>query len=100
MVQGNRGNNNNWYDIRSIQGDKVVDESVRTPIMSQFKRALSLIAPADIVNLGLGLSSVPAVDMSGKTGALLADLQDMNEQLATQNASLAARIARLENPNP
>ena len=100
MVQGSRGNNNNWYDIRGIQGDKVVDDSVRKTIMSQFKRAISLIAPADIVNLGLGLSSVPGIDMSGDSGQVYRDLQDQNEQLATQNATLAARIARLENLNP
>ena len=98
MVNSSTRGNSSWFDIRGIQGDKIVDDSVRKTVMSQFRRALSLIAPADIVNLGLGLSSVPGVDMSGDSGQVYADLQDMNDRLATQNASLAARIARLENP--
>ena len=100
MVNSSTRGNSAWFDIRGIQGDKIVDDSVRKTVMSQFRRALSLIAPADIVNLGLGLSSVPGIDMSGDSGQVYADLQDMNEQLAAQNASLATRIARLEDERP
>ena len=100
MVNSSTRGNSAWFDIRGIQGDKIVDDSVRKTVMSQFTRALSMIAPADIVNLGLGLSSVPGVDMSGASGQVYRDLEDQNEQLATQNTNLAARIARLEDERP
>jgi hypothetical protein len=55
-----------------------------------------MLPPADIVNIGLGLSSVPAVDMTGDSGEVLASLQETNEELAQVNKSMAARIAHLQ----
>ena len=94
-VQSSNSRGNTWFDIRGIQGDKVVDKGVRDVIMSQFRRSIVLIPPADVVNLGLGLSSVPGIDMSGDSGEVLASLQETNKALAEQNNQLAARIATL-----
>ena len=95
-VQSSNNRGNTWFDIRGIQGDKMVDLGVRKVIMGQFRQSIKLIPPSDVVNLGLGLSSVPGVEMSGDSGAVLADLQDTNDQLAEQNNRLAARIADLQ----
>ena len=96
MVNSNTRANSSWFDIRGIQGDKMVDQGVREVIMSQFKRSIVLIPPSDVVNLGLGLSSVPGIDMSGDSGEVLASLQETNKALAEQNNQLAARIATLQ----
>jgi hypothetical protein len=95
-VQSSNSRGNTWFDIRGIQGDKMVDKDIRSVIMGQFRRSIVLIPPADVVNLGLGLSSVPAVDMSGDSGEVLAELQQTNEALAEQNNRQAARIAQLQ----
>ena len=95
-VQSSNSRGNTWFDIRGIQGDKMVDKDIRSVIMGQFRRSIVLIPPADVVNLGLGLSSVPAVDMSGDSGEVLAELQDTNTALAEQNNRMAARIAQLQ----
>ena len=100
MVNSNTRQNGSWFDIRGIQGDGRVDSGIRSTVMSQFRRSLSLISPADIVNIGLGLSSVPGIDMSGDSGEVLAELQETNHALAEQNNTLAARIARLQAGNP
>ena len=100
MVNSNTRQNGSWFDIRGIQGDKVVDSGIREVIMSQFRRSILLIPPADVVNLGLGLSSVPGVDMSGDSGEVLAELQETNTALAEQNNRMDARIAQLQAPNP
>ena len=99
-VQSSNSRGNTWFDIRGIQGDKMVDKDVREVIMGQFRRSIVLIPPADVVNLGLGLSSVPGVDMSGDSGEVLAELQETNTALAEQNNRMAARIAQLQAPNP
>ena len=99
-VQSSNSRGNTWFDIRGIQGDKMVDKDVRSVIMGQFRRSIVLIPPADVVNLGLGLSSVPGVDMSGDSGEVLAELQETNTALAEQNNRMAARIAQLQAPNP
>ena len=99
-VQSSNSRGNTWFDIRGIQGDKMVDKDVRSVIMGQFRRSIVLIPPADVVNLGLGLSSVPAVDMSGDSGEVLAELQRTNEALAEQNNRQAAHIAQLQAGNP
>ncbi|MDP6584260.1 MAG: hypothetical protein QF535_06365 [Anaerolineales bacterium] len=99
-VQSSNNRGNTWFDIRGIQGDKMVDKDVREVIMGQFRRSIVLIPPADVVNLGLGLSSVPGVDMSGDSGEVLAELQETNTALAEQNNRMAARIAQLQAPNP
>ena len=95
-VQSSNSRGNTWFDIRGIQGDKMIDKDIRSVIMGQFRRSIVLIPPADVVNLGLGLSSVPAVDMSGDSGEVLAALQDTNTALAEQNNRMAARIAQLQ----
>ena len=97
-VQSSNNRGNTWFDIRGIQGDKMVDSDIRKVIMSQFKRSIVLIPPSDVVNLGLGLSSVPAVDMSGDSGEVLHDLQETNHALAEQNNKMAVRIAQLTAP--
>ena len=96
MVNSNTRANSSWFDIRGIQGDKMVDSGIREVIMSQFRRSIVLIPPADIVNIGLGLSSVPAVDMTGDSGEVLASLQETNEELGKVNKQLADRVARLQ----
>ena len=96
MVNSNTRQNGSWFDIRGIQGDGRVDSGIRKTVMSEFRRSLSMISPADIVNIGLGLSSVPAVDMTGDSGEVLASLQENNKALAEQNNQLAARIATLQ----
>ena len=95
-VQSSNSRGNTWFDIRGIQGDKVVDSGIREVIMSQFRRSILLIPPADVVNLGLGLSSVPGLDMTGDSGEVLASLQEQNEELAQVNKTMAARIATLQ----
>ena len=99
-VQSSNNRGNTWFDIRGIQGDKMVDKDVREVIMGQFKRSIVLIPPADVVNLGLGLSSVPGLDMSGDSGEILHDLQETNRALGEQNNQMAARIAQLQAGNP
>ena len=96
MVNSNTRSNGSWYDIRGILGDGRVDKGVRSSVMSQFRRALSMLPPADIVNLGLGLSSVPGLDMTGDSGEVLAQLHEQNEELAKVNKTMAARIATLQ----
>ena len=96
MVNSNNRSSNAWFDIRGIQTDGRVDADVRKTVMSQFRRSLAMISPADIVNIGLGLSSVPAVDMTGDSGEVLASLQETNEELAKVNKTMAARIAHLQ----
>ena len=95
-VQSSNNRGNTWFDIRGIQGDKMVDQGVREVIMSQFRRSIVLIPPADVVNLGLGLSSVPGLDMTGDSGEVLASLQEQNEELSQVNKTMAARIATLQ----
>jgi len=96
MVNSNTRSTNSWFDIRGIQGDGRVDSGIRGVIMSQFRRAIRLIAPADIVNMGLGLSSTPGVDMSGDSGEVLVQLQQQNEALHTQNQQLSTQLANLQ----
>ena len=96
MVNSNTRQSGSWFDIRGIQGDGRVDADVRKTVMSQFRRSLAMISPADIVNIGLGLSSVPGLDMSGDSGEVLASLQEQNEELAQVNKTMAARIATLQ----
>ena len=96
MIQSNNRANSAWFDIRAIQNAGTVDTSIRTTIMNQFRRAIRLIAPADIVNMGLGLSSTPGVDMSGDDGEVLVQLQQQNEALHTQNQQLSTQLANLQ----
>ena len=96
MVNSQNRANNAWFDIRGIQQAGTVDSSIRTTIMNQFRRAIRLLAPADIVNMGLGLSSTSGVDMSGDDGEVLVQLQQQNEALQTQNTQLSARVANLQ----
>jgi hypothetical protein len=95
-VQSSNNRGNTWFDIRGIQGDKMIDKGIREVIMGQFKRSIVLIPPADVVNLGLGLSSVPGIDMSGDSGEVLVELQETNKALGDQNDKMATRIAQLQ----
>ena len=85
MVNSKNNAGTNFFDIRGIQQAGIVDGGIREMIVGQMRRAIRLIAPADIVNMGLGLSSTPGVDMSGDDGEVLVQLQQQNEALQTQN---------------
>ena len=99
-VNSQNNANSAWFDIRGIQRAGTVDSGIRDMIVGQMRRAIRLIAPADIVNMGLGLSSTPGVDMSGDDGEVLVQLQQQNEALQTQNNQLSARVANLQANRP
>jgi len=94
VIQNNRGGGA-WFDIKGIQNDARVDSTVRQLIMSQFAQSIRLVAPADVVNLALGLSSTPGVDMSGDSGELIAEMQATNNELAKQNKVQEAKLKAL-----
>jgi hypothetical protein len=96
VIQNNRGGGA-WFDIKGIQNSNFVDSSIRDVIMNQFAQAIRLVAPADVVNLGLGLSSLPGVDMSGDSGELIAEMQATNKELAKQNQAQEAKLKALLN---
>ena len=96
MVNSQNNAGQSFFDIRGIQRAGTVDSGIRGVIMAQFRRAIRLIAPADIVNMGLGLSSTPGVDMSGDSGEVLVQLQQQNEALHTQNQQLSTQLANLQ----
>ena len=96
MVNSNTRQNGSWFDIRGIQGDGRVDSGIRKTVMSEFRRSLSMISPADIVNIGLGLSSVPGVDMTGDSGDVVAQLLEQVEEQQKTNKAMATRIAHLQ----
>ena len=95
-VNSQNNANSAWFDIRGIQRAGTVDSGIRDMIVGQMRRAIRLIAPADIVNMGLGLSSTPGVDMSGDDGEVLVQLQQQNEALQIQNTQLSTRVANLQ----
>ena len=95
-VNSQNNANSAWFDIRGIQRAGTVDSSIRNMIVNQMRRAIKLLAPADIVNMGLGLSSTPGVDMSGDDGEVLVQLQQQNEALQTQNNQLSDQLANLQ----
>ena len=95
-VNSQNNANSAWFDIRGIQRAGTVDSGIRDMIVGQMRRAIRLIAPADIVNMGLGLSSTPGVDMSGDDGEVLIQLQQQNEALQRQNNQLSDRVANLQ----
>ena len=95
-VNSQNNANSAWFDIRGIQRAGTVDSSIRNMIVNQMRRAIRLLAPADIVNMGLGLSSTPGVDMSGDDGEVLVQLQQQNEALQTQNNQLSTQLANLQ----
>ena len=96
VIQNNRGGGA-WFDIKGIQNQGLVDSNVRDLIMAQFAQSIRLVAPADVVNLGLGLSSTPGVDMSGDSGELIAEMQATNKELAKQNQAQEAKLKVLLN---
>ena len=96
MVSTMKANIADWFDVAGIQRAKVVDSRVRATIMTQFDHAIRLIAPGDVVQMGLALSSVPGVDMSGDSGEVLVELQETNKALGDQNDKQALRIAQLQ----
>ena len=95
-VNSQNNANSAWFDIRGIQRAGTVDSSIRNMIVNQMRRAIRLLAPADIVNMGLGLSSTRGVDMSGDDGEVLGQLQEQNEALQTQNNQLSDQLANLQ----
>ena len=95
-VNSQNNANSAWFDIRGIQRAGTVDSGIRDMIVGQMRHAIRLIAPADIVNMGLGLSSTPGVDMSGDDGEVLVQLQQQNEALHTQNQQLSTQLANLQ----
>ena len=96
MVNSQNNAGQSFFDIRGIQRAGTVDSGIRDMIVGQMRRAIRLIAPADIVNMGLGLSSTPGVDMSGDSGEVLIQLQQQNEALHTQNQQLSTQLANLQ----
>ena len=96
MVNSKNNAGTNFFDIRGIQQAGIVDGGIREMIVGQMRRAISLIAPADIINMGLGLSGTPGVDMSGDDGEVLVQLQQQNEALQIQNTQLSTRVANLQ----
>ena len=96
MVNSQNNAGQSFFDIRGIQRAGVVDSGIREMIVGQMRRAIRLIAPADIVNMGLGLSNTPSVDMSGDDGQVLIQLQQQNEALQTQNNQLSTHVANLQ----
>ena len=97
MVNSNNRGGGAWFDIKGIQNSNFVDSNIREVIMSQFAQAIRLVAPADVVNLALGLSSTPGVDMSGDTGELIAEMQATNAGLVKQNQAQEAKLKALLN---
>ena len=96
MVNSQNNAGQSFFDIRGIQRAGTVDSGIRDMIVGQMRRAIRLIAPADIVNMGLGLSSTAGVDMSGDSGEVLVQLQQQNEALHTQNQQLSTQLANLQ----
>ena len=94
-VQSNNRAGNSWFDLRGIQTKGTIDSDIRAAILAQFKRAIQLVSPDDIVNMGLGVSSTPGVDMSGDAGEVLVQLQEQNQNLQAQNNQLGQRVADL-----
>lgn len=97
MVNSNNRGSGAWFDIKGIQNSGLVDSKVRELVMSQFAQAIRLISPADVVNLGLGFSSTPGVDMSGDSGELIAEMQATNAELVKQNQAQEAKLKALLN---
>ena len=97
MVNGNNRGSGAWFDIKGIQNSGLVDSKIRELIMAQFAASIRLVSPADVVNLGLGFSSTPGVDMSGDSGELIAEMQATNADLVKQNQAQAAKLQALLN---
>ena len=95
MVNSNNRGSGAWFDIKGIQNTGLVDSNIRDVIMAQFKSSIRLVSPADVVNLGLGLSSTPGVDMSGDSGELIAEMQATNTALVQQNNAQAVKLKAL-----
>jgi len=95
MVNSNNRGGGAWFDIKGIQNTGLVDSKVRELVMGQFAQAIRLISPADVVNLGLGLSSTPGVDLSGDSGEFIAEMQATNNELAKQNKVQEAKLKAL-----
>ena len=95
MVNSNNRGSGAWFDIKGIQNTGLVDSNIRDVIMAQFKSSIRLVSPADVVNLGLGLSSTPGVDMSGDSGQLIAEMQATNTALVQQNNAQAVKLKAL-----
>ena len=95
MVNSNTRGGGAWFDIKGIQNTGLVDSKVRELIMAQFAQSIRLVSPADVVNLGLGLSSTPGVDLSGDSGEFIAEMQGSNNELSKQNKVQEAKLKAL-----
>jgi hypothetical protein len=99
MVISNNRANGTYLDIKAIQNDGRMDQDLRGAIISEAKVGLKLLSPADKVNLGLGLSNTPGMNMTGDSGEILVQLQDQNQNLQAHNNQLGQRVADLTAQN-
>ena len=93
---GNGKGSMDYFDLAQIIRKGLVDSSIRESVMNAFPSALKLIAPGDIISLGIGLSSTPGVDMSGTSGDVLAKLQEQNVKQNEDNAHLGNVCSELQ----
>ena len=93
---GNGKGTMDYFDLAQVIRKGLVDSGIRTSIMNAFPSALKLIAPSDIISLGIGLSSTPGVDMSGDSGEVLIRLQEQNVKQNEDNAHLGKVCAELQ----
>tara|TARA_Y100001951_G_scaffold35692_1_gene28192 strand:+ start:28 stop:408 length:381 start_codon:yes stop_codon:yes gene_type:complete len=95
-VQSSNNSGTSWFDIRGPQRDGRVDSSVRKMIMDQAKRCIALIAPADVINMAIGLSSTPGMEMDDSTGDVLLKLQEDNTKALERNTHLGNVCSELQ----
>ena len=95
-VQSSNNSGTSWFDIRGPQRDGRVDNGVRQMIMDQARRCIALIAPADVINMAIGLSSTPGMEMSDKTGDVLLQLQEDNTKALEDNKHLGNICAEFQ----
>ena len=95
-VQSSNNSGSSWFDIRGPQKDGRVDSKVRNMIMNQAEQCIKLIAPADVINMAIGLSSTPGMEMDSKTGDVLLELQEGNKKALEDNQHLGKICAEFQ----
>ena len=95
-VQSSNNSGTSWFDIRGPQKDGRVDSKVRNMIMNQAERCITLIAPADVINMAIGLSSTPGMEMDDSTGDVLLKLQEDNTKALERNTHLGNVCSELQ----
>ena len=95
-VQSSNNSGTSWFDIRGPQRDGRVDNGVRQMIMDQARRCIALIAPADVINMAIGLSSTPGMEMDDSTGDVLLKLQEDNTKALERNTHLGNVCSELQ----